>query len=129
MSDRRRHRIEGWEYDAGRELLVALLDDDRERFDECLESRTVDRPEVLADLIAIALTVAGSRRFRYYVIHRRPSDETCVAFLFGDLFDRELASMVINALYQRVSRGPVVPTNDLPSMTTCLAIGGCPALR
>lgn len=123
------HRLERWEYDAGRDLIAALIDDDRHRFDDCLTSWDADRPEVHADLMGLALSVAEAVRYSYPVVHLRPSAAARTQVLemlgdseFSDLIDQDLAQVMLDRLYQRVWRDPMYPSVDLISMTTCLAI-------
>jgi hypothetical protein len=124
------HTLERWEYDLAKDLMAALLADDRERFDESLASLAADRTEVHADLIVLGLTVAQTTRFRFPIFHRRPTPterktliESLAGTGFADLIDVELAHVVLHRLYQRAFVEPVIPSIDLISMTTCLAIG------
>lgn len=41
---------------------------------------------------------------------------------FADLIDSDLARVLLHRLYQRVWRDPLIPSVDLISMTTCLAV-------
>jgi hypothetical protein len=123
------HVIERWEYDLARDLIAALLADDRAAFDERLTASDGDRLAVHADLLGVALTVAEFNRWRFPFVHVRPSAEardnvveTLASSQFADLIDLDLARLVLNRLYQRAFIDPVIASPDLTSMTTCLAV-------
>lgn len=123
------HRVERWEFDAAENLIMAVLLDDRARFDGHLAVHADDDIGLQADLIAIGLTVAAALRWTTPLLHRRPSAAARAKFLdalaasqFADLVDLELAKLAVARLYQRGLPDPLRPSIDPMSTATCLAL-------
>jgi hypothetical protein len=64
-------------------------------------------------------------------VHVRPSPdkrrefvETLAGSEFTDLLDLELARIIVDRIYQRAFIEPLLPSIDVISMTTCLAVAG-----
>lgn len=116
-------------FDLAGDLVMAVCFDDRAAFDVRLAGVDADT-QLHADLLCIGLHVAAALRWKFPVLHVRPSEDARVTFLdtlagsdFADLIDLDLAAIAAARLYQRRLPDPLVPSIDAVSMTTCLGLG------
>jgi hypothetical protein len=131
MASDQLHRIEPSESDLTRNLLFAIIENDRQRYDALSASSNLAYNQPLrVTVIAIAGWMTGMALYKKRFLRRLPSREkreeiidTLIASDFGDLVDRSVA---LHRFSVACDRDESAPSRSVESMNTTLIL--CAAL-